>query len=111
MTPEAIKRVHDWIDVREALLARVASVDPKLVKERNIRPMYAHLLVALRRATITLVRMITEGQDAGIREATSEATGPGENGTPSTKGPYFMWKGMNYLIKIWQVPGCISVYS
>ncbi|CAM9977036.1 unnamed protein product [Ectocarpus sp. 12 AP-2014] len=89
-TPEAFQRVHDWIEVREDLLARVASLDPKLdANQKNIRPMYAHLLLALRRATVTLIRLIADGQDFGDGKSMYD------------KG-CFMWKGTNYLSKICQ---------
>ncbi len=95
MDPEVTKRVHDWIDVREELLSRVASLDPKVdSKGRNIRPMYAHLLLALRRATVTLIRIIASGQqqdDYGKREEADDARG------------FFEWRGQNYLAKIWCV--------
>ncbi|CBJ26989.1 hypothetical protein Esi_0051_0085 [Ectocarpus siliculosus] len=89
-TPEAFQRVHDWIEVREDLLARVASLDPKLdANQKNIRPMYAHLLLALRRATVTLIRLIADGQDVG-------------DGKDVYDKGCFMWKGTNYLAKICQ---------
>ncbi|CAM9845896.1 unnamed protein product [Ectocarpus fasciculatus] len=89
-TPEAFQRVHDWIEVREDLLARVASLDPKLdASQTNIRPMYAHLLSALRRATVTVIRLIADGQ------------GIGDGKNVNDKG-CFMWKGTNYLAKICQ---------
>ncbi|CAM9200275.1 unnamed protein product [Ectocarpus sp. 4 AP-2014] len=89
-TPEAFQRVHDWIEVREDLLARVASLDPKLdANQNNIRPMYAHLLLALKRATVTLIRLIADGQDVG-------------DGTNVYDKGCFMWKGTNYLAKICQ---------
>lgn len=93
MTPEALKRAHDWIEVREELLARVSSLDPKRdANDRNIRPMYAHLLSALRRATITLIRVISEGHH--FSEEDSAAAREGAQGC-------FMWRGTNYLAKIW----------
>lgn len=93
MAPEVIKRVHDWIDVREELLSRITSLDPKVdSKERNIRPMYAHLLLALRRATVTLIRIIASTKaDCGKREEENDDRG------------FFEWKGQNYLAKIWCV--------
>lgn len=94
MSPEVIKRAHDWIDVREELLSRVASLDPKVdSKERNIRPMYAHLLLALRRATVTLIRIIASGQCVEYGKSTDEDDDRG----------VFKWKGQNYLAKIWYV--------
>ncbi|CAM9981320.1 unnamed protein product [Scytosiphon promiscuus] len=92
MTPEAIQRAYDWIEVREDLLARVSSLDPKRdANNKNIRPMYAHLLSALRRATITLIRVISEGcasTDQDDADAGRRAQG------------CFMWRGTNYLAKI-----------
>ncbi|CAM9300058.1 unnamed protein product [Ectocarpus sp. 6 AP-2014] len=89
-TPEAFQRVHDWIEVREDLLARVASLDPKLdANQKNIRPMYAHLLLALRRATVTLIRLIADGQDVG-------------DGKDVYDKGCFVWKDTNYLAKICQ---------
>lgn len=99
MSPEAHQRAYDWIDVREDLLSRVASLDPKVdSKNRNIRPMYSHLLQALRRATITLIRIIAGGQDIedGKMPDTNDCRG------------CFMWKGINYLAKIWYVVDHIS---
>ena len=94
MSPEARQRAYDWIDVREDLLSRVASLDPKVdSKNRNIRPMYSHLLQALRRATITLIRLIAGGQD----------TDDGKLPTTDDCRGCFMWKGTNYLAKIWCV--------
>lgn len=93
MTPEALKRANNWIEVREDLLARVASLDPKLdANNKNIRPMYAHLLSALRRATVTLIQVISEGQ--AFRD---------EDGAAADKDAWgcFMWRGTNYLAKIW----------
>lgn len=90
MRPETIQRVHDWIEVRESLLGRVESLDPTQVWNRSVRPMYAHLLVALRRATITLVRLIAaEDESEGGQLLSAEET------------PRFIWNGVNYLAKIW----------
>lgn len=92
MSPEARQRAYDWIGVREDLLSRVASLDPKVdSKDRNIRPMYSHLLLALRRATITLIRIISGGNivDGKDLPAAEDCRG------------CFMWKGINYLAKIW----------
>lgn len=94
MTPERFQRIIDWIRVREALLGRLASLDPKQAKDKNIRPMYAHVLVALRRATVTLVRIIAD--DARTSDIDD---GRGNRGGRSC----FTWKGINYLAKIWQV--------
>lgn len=92
-TPEAFQRVQDWIEVREDLLARVASLDPKLdANRKNIRPMYAHLLLALRRATVTLIRLIADGQGVGDGKNVNDIG-------------CFMWKGTNYLAKIWYGTG------
>lgn len=92
MEPETLKRAHEWIEVREDLLSRIKSLDPKLdANDRNIRPMYAHLLFALRRATITLIRIITGGQ----------AIGDGRNTGVNDNRGFFMWRGTNYLAKIW----------
>lgn len=101
MAPEDTKRIHDWIDVREELLSRVASLDPKVdSKGRNLRPMYAHLLLALRRATVTLIRIISTGQaEYGKRVEADDDRG------------FFEWRGQNYLAKIWCVlfPGVLAV--
>lgn len=100
MSPETRQRAYDWIDVREDLLARVSSLDPKVdSKDRNIRPMYSHLLIALRRATITLIRVIARVQDVGDGEPTGADDGRG----------CFMWKGINYLAKIWCVCDCCGI--
>lgn len=94
MIPDTLKRAHEWIEVREDLLSRVKSLDPKLdANDRNIRPMYAHLLLALRRATITLIRIIVDGQVA-VGDGRSAA---GED----VDGGCLMWRGTNYLAKIW----------
>lgn len=92
MAPETLKRVQEWIEVREDLLSRVKSLDPKLdANNRNIRPMYSHLLLALRRATITIIRMIADGQ----------AVGDGRNAGADDDRGFFLWRGTNYLGKIW----------
>lgn len=98
MTPEETQKVHDWVEVREALLARVASLDPKLANNQNIRPMYAHLLVALRRATITIIRIVAD------REGTEDGRGAAVDGDGQTEeNACFGWMGLNYFTKIWQV--------
>lgn len=113
MTPETVQRVDDWVEVREALLARVASLDPKQAKkERNINIWlsYAHLLVALRRATITLIRMLVDDAAAGDRRYAEEVPASEHKGERRREGllsPYcFTWMGMNYLTKIWYVCVC-----
>lgn len=94
MSPEALRKAYDWIDVREDLLSRVASLDPKVdSNDKNIRPMYSHLLLALRRATITLIRIIAGGKDVE----------DGEFPAADDRRGCFMWKGINYLAKIWYV--------
>lgn len=93
ITPEALKRAHEWIEVREDLLSRVKSLDPKVdANDRNIRPMYAHLLLALRRATIALIRIIADGQ---------AAVGDGKTAGEDFDRGCFLWRGTNYLAKIW----------
>lgn len=94
MPPGTKQRAYDWIEVRESLLRRVESLDPKLVSNRNIRRMYSHLLVALRRATITLVRLVVpQDENGGGVLAVDGGDEP----------PCIMWNGVNYLSKIWCV--------
>lgn len=101
MKPETVQRANDWVEVREALLARVASLDPVQGRERNTRPLYAHLLVALRRATITLIRVMIADDVAGGGD---RRDGSDQHGEENKEGrPCFMWMGVNYLAKIWYV--------
>lgn len=101
MMPETVQRANDWVEVREALLARVASLDPEQARERNIRPLYAHLLVALRRATITLIRVMIADDIAGGGGRRDASDQHGEENEEDC--PCFMWMGVNYLTKIWYV--------